>query len=919
MTLSFETILKSLAFKHDWRSYQKRVLQELERHMEDTQLHVVAAPGSGKTVLGLEVMRRLGRPAIVFAPSLAIRNQWKARLVELFLPEDADISWISFDVRNPGPLTIVTYQGFHAALSGDASSEDGEERDLSGLDLITRFKDQGVGTLVFDEAHHLRKDWQRSLVRLREALPACATTVSLTATPPYDTDASEWDSYEALCGPIDCEISVPELIKTGDLCPHQDLVCFSAPTDDETRFIDAFAENVNGFAYNLLNDERFLSNMARMPWFADPLQHEEEVFKNSGFFLAGLVFLKAAGRTLPAEALQLFGLEEEHVPALNRDFLERLVAGVLTGDGADWFDEKGCHQRLKTDLKAFGGIRGDRPMLANMDKIDRLLRNSLGKIQSIRSIVAAESSNLGAGLRMVILTDHIYRDLMPSPSQRVYEPVKIGVVPLFEVLREHGDYFYKVGVLTGSLVVLPVEAVPLYREAAAAKGIAEKDFSTRPLSHAPDYVEIELRGAFQHESVRLVTEVFERGGVTVLVGTQSLLGEGWDAPSINALVLASTVGSFMLSNQMRGRAIRTDPNAPRKTANIWHLACVTLPEPKGPLNSLDRIGGVKLPGGRPGYPRGALPEDLGQDRDLLVRRFKAFEGLSVSDPPFIETGLGRLGFENVSWTPEGLERINGATFARSADRVALAVRWESALYLDTPGARLRPMVTTRRPAQKWVYRHPLRSLSYSGLAALLPVAGMAVSGVSVTSAVVLTATALLGLGVAFLRGFNPLRTAALVFRNRNKTRNLSQIARVVLEALAATDQLESPLADLTPVVQKLHEDHLCSLEGAQPKERAVFLDCLAQLLGPIDNPKYILLRRARGLGKLLEDYHPVPDCLSGKKADAEVFARLWNGRVSDAVLVSARSREGRKVLLRARARAYASEEAAVAERLGRWQ
>lgn len=99
----------------------------------------------------------------------------------------------------------------------------------------------------------------------------------------------------------------------------------------------------------------------------------------------------------------------------------------------------------------------------------------------------------------------------------------------------------------------------------------------------------------------------------------------------------------------------------------------------------------------------------------------------------------------------------------------------------------------------------------------------------------------------------------------------------------------------------------------------MFLDCLAQLLGPIDNPRYILLRRSRGLGKLLEDYHPVPDCLSGKKADADVFARLWNGRVSDAVLVSARSREGRKVLLRARARAYASEEAAVAERLGRWQ
>ena len=32
---------------------------------------------------------------------------------------------------------------------------------------------------------------------------------------------------------------------------------------------------------------------------------------------------------------------------------------------------------------------------------------------------------------------------------------------------------------------------------------------------------------------------------TPLVGTQALLGEGWDAPSVNTLVLASYVGSYM--------------------------------------------------------------------------------------------------------------------------------------------------------------------------------------------------------------------------------------------------------------------------------------------------------------------------------------------------------------------------------------
>ncbi len=58
------------------------------------------------------------------------------------------------------------------------------------------------------------------------------------------------------------------------------------------------------------------------------------------------------------------------------------------------------------------------------------------------------------------------------------------------------------------------------------------------------------------------------------MGTNSLLGEGWDAPVVNCLVLANRVGSFVLSNQMRRRAIRTVAGQPGKTANIWHPVVV---------------------------------------------------------------------------------------------------------------------------------------------------------------------------------------------------------------------------------------------------------------------------------------------------------------------------------------------------------
>ena len=48
-----KTFPGGIAFKYTWRNYQQRVLSELDSYLDDGALHVVAPPGSGKTVLGL--------------------------------------------------------------------------------------------------------------------------------------------------------------------------------------------------------------------------------------------------------------------------------------------------------------------------------------------------------------------------------------------------------------------------------------------------------------------------------------------------------------------------------------------------------------------------------------------------------------------------------------------------------------------------------------------------------------------------------------------------------------------------------------------------------------------------------------------------------------------------------------------------
>ena len=117
-----------------------------------------------------------------------------------------------------------------------------------------------------------------------------------------------------------------------------------------------------------------------------------------------------------------------------------------------------------------------------------------------------------------------------------------------------------------------------------------------------DYVKVDAVGN-SHFLTGAVTNLFTNGYMQVLIGTKSLLGEGWDSPCINSLILASFVGSFMLSNQMRGRAIRVFKQNPDKCSNIWDLVCVN---PQEKAQQTQRS------------------EDISEDYALLERRMENF-------------------------------------------------------------------------------------------------------------------------------------------------------------------------------------------------------------------------------------------------------------------------------------------------------
>ena len=105
-------------FKWTFRDYQQAVLDNAKNHLKDKKIHIVAAPGSGKTILGLELIRRLGKPALVMSPSVTIRAQWGERFEQSFLPEgERGEDYISYDPIKPKLITSITYQALHAAFN----------------------------------------------------------------------------------------------------------------------------------------------------------------------------------------------------------------------------------------------------------------------------------------------------------------------------------------------------------------------------------------------------------------------------------------------------------------------------------------------------------------------------------------------------------------------------------------------------------------------------------------------------------------------------------------------------------------------------------------------------------------------------------------------------------------------------------
>jgi superfamily II DNA or RNA helicase len=878
-----------MAFRWPWREYQARLLDALPSLMADQRLHVVAAPGSGKTVLGIEVFRRLGQPAVVLSPTRTIRDQWLARLDDFLPPGEPDAeAWSGRDLSDLRFFTSLTYQALHARSRAvrteaveDPTEADGvPDRSLSTAqvgDVANLMRAAGIKILILDEAHHLRADWWTSLQDLVSRL-GDVTLVSLTGTPPYDGVRTEWTRYIDLCGPIDAEISVPELVKAGTLCPHEDYVWLSTCPDTERGLLSRHRRAVQNLTIDLLLDEAWVCEMAAHPWSRTPSDHASELSATPVTGSALLSLLRQTGR--PCEALlEAMGLEIEDVPSLGPAQWELLLAEYLHASEWEGGPTRQRRASMATRLRTEGLLWRREISLTEAGRGWPDLGQSPAKVGSCVEIFRLERRERGGTLRMVVLTDYIEDD-----DERA-----LGAWPIFlGLVREAGPAdAARVVLHTGRLTLVHTTVLPHI----------EGDGDAVRLSSRPSDGLLGLDGfhvvsaAHSNRLTEALTHLLSSGIVHVVVGTRSLLGEGWDAPAVNSLVLASIVGSYVTTNQMRGRAIRRDPLTPDKVASIWHLGTV-----------------AEL-----------APGDW-DVRDLtdLSRRFDAFMGVAAQEP-CITTGLGRLEtlFEVAGepTPPIDVAGNNDDMAARLTRRLAVQQRWEAALE---SGALQRTIPTVRLPVVPTLSAKVPGgdALSLGGRLLAPVVVGYAASVPAVGGSTGLRAT-LLAVGVAV-----SLRVVPGLYRDFTRWLTLlpsggvlRAVGRAVRDALVETQQLPSSVGDAEVLVARDASGSFdVALGGGTFAQQSLFADCVSQVLGVIDDPRYLIRRRGRGRTEV----HAIPTAFGSNAERAHAFLTAWERHVTPAELLYTRTPQGRAQLIRAQARGRGGASTRRASRGDRW-
>lgn len=652
--------------------------------------------------------------------------------------------------------------------------------------------------------------------------------------------------------------------------------------------IKIYDENVSKLCKTLFADNKFNKIILTHPWLEKDVD-ANKVFNNPKLALVLLVYMKAHKIPLSEELSAILDVKLEDVPELGRQWWQILIEGVLFSKTFYLSDDFDLYiKQLKRQLKSLDLLHKNELSLERSRRVERSLGLSTSKIKACCNIHKLEYKHRGNKLKQVILTDYIRDEEINTKLD--LGNVNLGAWPVFKFLISESQIPKNIALISGRLTIIHRDLRDDF-----VKLVEEKRFRFCDIEQNNEYYKI---SGPLNQITNALTTLLINNKINVLVGTRSLLGEGWDAPCVNSLVLASSVGSFMLTNQMRGRAIRIDKNNPEKVSSIWHLVAINEKSYSG-----------------------------FRDFYNLENKFDTFVGLSEKKPA-IESGFFRL---NAKWfyriIPNSLisiASINNRKMIKRFKKVFdLKKRWNDALILEA-NAKVRPTVQTEKlpNIRKYHLKNTLlHLLSQIGLMLSTVISWIIIFSNGREDLKVLLTIICIGIICVLLYNIpKTITVIKILIKHLPVAGSLKQIGIALCETLCQTGHIETYFPFLTVNCLKADDgSFFLALDGGTFYESSLFADCLAEIFGPIDKPRYIIIRKGRFFGLDREDYHSVPTILGVKKEFANIFYKNCCKKVCPTELIYTRMFEGKKKLLKAKGKAFSSNFEKKIKRLDKWQ
>ncbi len=712
------------------------------------------------------------------ALGVALAQERGGPCVVLAPDEAACAGWLATLSEAGVPCGLAAPGGWRVLSPTDRPPE---EEVMRGL------RDHGGGTVILDTPTVPAGDAPPTLAeRVVEAAgDACVLTLASASTDALTTETLA--RLNALCGEMTLRVEAFDLVAKGILRPHRDLLYLCEPDGE-------------ALAARRAAVEQHLAAIRRLPFFADlPARlgalRRDHLYRHRTDYAAITALLQAGGggRRLRRLARRLF--PGGQVPALTPTLAEAALTALLAGRALLEEEEK---QALTDALVTEGLVAEGRISLDATSPA----ASAAAKREAIRAILAAETEAQGAELRLLICSS--------------VEEEGLDVQSIFASIADMG---IPVGAVEGDTLALPH---------------VRRRYGS-PADGSPD--------ALWSAAARLLGE----GEVHALVCPAFAVGTV--ARSATTLLLTDATSAARL---LRGEALRADlpsadlPSADQLSADlptadrpmsahplhIWHLATA----------ALDPVPGQAAPNAAQhltGWPEPADLRALGAVLDGLVG-------------PLDGGGLGRPCAAPLPTDRVGVAAFNQAMLRRTRERHRTVGLWRSATMRPlraVPEVRI-PRAAVPRPltARGWVGL----TLSLFGAAAtgwLLPLAAVLTYQVRVAPPVFAVMAAVLvadvtGLVLCLLHLSDRL---PLLLRHRTRAASVRSLSR----ALLATLQAVGAVGEEVRLV--LHESDvdeqkgsmpgfLARLAGATEAEADTFRRALAELLSPMGDPRYLLVR-----------------------------------------------------------------------------